>query len=343
MALMHIMPAIERLMIHIDELKGFAKCTAPVALNKVELDNLENALLELAKWTEEVQLQALDIDGSFKSFTLWLQTVCAALEDEAPGSSEMVDVENVSRYIRQYLISDEEFGEPVGRPFQYPSQETSDYISDTAGRLNGIYNVILDPNPVVPADSGEVKVLCTFKQAKEADDQARQGKCLASNREVQGAEFIAVVINIETIDVLNIFRRRLNSGDSVACFRMLNTIGEMIGSVASVELFDDEQLILLHETLDADGRTSLTQISTFAYQGLPYAPLDGGIDSDLAARLVNAEAVQNLPTITARTTVTLDHACAFMTGNGSKATIAVLDRERRRVSVLEQNQEEDEE
>ncbi|TPX68589.1 hypothetical protein SpCBS45565_g03049 [Spizellomyces sp. 'palustris'] len=111
---LHIMPAVERLLMHLDELKAIGTWGhnfGVLELTRSAIEECIDSCRGLAMRVNTLQLRTLDAADHFGEFIKWLNTVCQNLEHDIGSEHitplvEAANISKVSTYIRNHLISD---------------------------------------------------------------------------------------------------------------------------------------------------------------------------------------------------------------------------------------------
>ncbi|KAI8817179.1 anaphase-promoting complex, cyclosome, subunit 4-domain-containing protein [Fimicolochytrium jonesii] len=357
-----VIPAIERLLLHLDELKGLGQWGIRHGTPVVNVDAILKCIehvRSLALFVESHQLETLTNLQNFVEFSKWLAESCRAVEADPESPYEFdvdaADVRKVMAYVRRTFL-----------PNDYWTREELAAVNANAGwdmsDLAPIkhYSGLLTRTDAGNDEQSVVMRSCVRLYSYPSGSRGAPAHKLDVTSMTTWQRFhdnyIAFRIEHDfnpddeyAYPILCVTRQDCGSSQraapsdtplELACVQLCTDEGVRLDHVAGQHFLDDDQLIVMHEHESADGvRTGM--LSSFRYPDFPYASISPNIKSsdqysgliNLFLRDVNHE---NVPSVNACHTTVLEAPFMELAVNCKKGTVALLDESRRKVAVLEQ-------
>ncbi|KND03700.1 uncharacterized protein SPPG_01166 [Spizellomyces punctatus DAOM BR117] len=290
---LHIMPAVERLLMHLDELKAIGTWGhnfGVLELTRSAIEECIDSCRGLAMRVNSLQLRTLDAADHFGEFIKWLNTVCQNLEHDIGSEHitplvEAANISKVSNYIRNHLISDpfHEFFDSAADASESLVGATADEVvkepqlprlfQNLASNATKIWPVTHTLNWKPVALAGCIRLCEVVDDSTSSDVGMTHFLSAKYSREVEGLRYIALSIrhNIgdQTIPLFWVIRHSATTTslpesrtpkpsvyqtyDLDVACVRLATGDGNDVSVEFHEIFDDDIAIMIHRSRTATG------------------------------------------------------------------------------------------
>ncbi|KAI8591942.1 anaphase-promoting complex, cyclosome, subunit 4-domain-containing protein [Geranomyces variabilis] len=342
---LQLLSGAERLLLHLQALRGLGTWSKLRGTAGFEVDQvvaLADITRHIALRAERIQVEAMEMKTGFAEFSRWLAAVGHSIDTETPLNTEDFKLSKIIRYIRQYLQTNPESKKQTSLGVGLPSvdQEAfSAFVTEAVDTIREGRKHILSSSgsATLPSLRMRSSIRLQRRNVQNLPDDKRN--VLTAYRMCAGFKYSAIILPSGDHDILCIVRTNtVKTGDGcddIAYARLAAETGLPVYRVLDVDYFDESHLIVLHHSLSSDGDL-MSEFSTYRYKELHFEELTSQAQqmglSELDGKL-QRQGLDGIPLLQAMATFPMPPDSAQFQINERKATLALLDTERRRISV----------
>ncbi|KAJ3169437.1 Anaphase-promoting complex subunit 4 [Geranomyces variabilis] len=372
-ACLQLLSGAERLLLHLQALRGLGTWSnnrGTAGFDVAQVAALVETTRHIALRTERIQFEAMEMKTGFAEFSRWLAAVGHSIDTESPLNVEDFELSKITNYIRRYLQPNPDckkqtslgVGLPSVDPVSRADQESfSAFVTEAVDAIREGRKHILSSSSsaTLPSLRMRSSIRLRRRNLQNASDAPNEYKVLTAYRMGAEYKYSALILPSGDQDILCIVRTStVKTGDEcgdIAYARPAAETGFPVHRVLDIGYFDENHLIVLHHSLSSDGEI-ISELSTYRYKELRFERLTpeaqqlgvGELDAQLQ-RQVSLETLpmpptrqfdpyvhqglDGIPLLPAVATFPMPNDSAQLQVNERKATVAVLDTERRRITV----------